>query len=88
MTCSKELQNYLKKRLNYTVLVKYCLMAISRNSNRFLMGIERRLSQKGIIKVYQKIFQFQLVKNETKRIRINLLMKQKIHAATVRTAFP
>ena len=30
-------------------------MAIPRNSNRFLMGIERTLSQKGIIKVYENI---------------------------------
>ena len=48
-------QTYLKKHLNYTILVKYCVMAISRNSNRFLMGIERSLSQKGIIKVYENI---------------------------------
>ena len=30
-------------------------MAISRNNNCFLMGIERSLSQKGIIKVYKNI---------------------------------
>ena len=44
-------QTYLKKHLNYTISVKYCVMTISRNSNRFLMGIERSLSQKGIMKV-------------------------------------
>ena len=48
-------QNYLKKHLNSRILVKYCVMAISRNSNRFLMGIEKSLSQKGIIKVYENI---------------------------------
>ena len=48
-------QAYLKKHLNYTILVKYCVMAISRNRNRFLMGIERSLSQKEIIKVYGNI---------------------------------
>ena len=40
----------LKKHLNYANLVKYCVMA--KNSNRFLMGIERILSKKGILKVY------------------------------------
>ena len=28
-------------------------MAISRNINRFLMGIERSISQKGLIKVHE-----------------------------------
>ena len=63
MTYSKELQQknendkqtYLEKQLNYTTLVKYCVMAISSNSNRFLMGIERSLSHEGIIKVYENI---------------------------------
>ena len=63
MTYSKELQQknendrqtYLEKQLNYIILVKYCVMAISSNSNRFLMGIERSLSHKGIIKVYENI---------------------------------
>ena len=45
----------LKKNLNYTDLVKYCVMAKSRNSNRFLMGIGKSLSQKGIIKVYENV---------------------------------
>ena len=40
---------------NYTILVNHRAMAISRNSNRFLMGNERSLSQKGIIKVYERI---------------------------------
>ena len=40
---------------NYTILVKHRAMAISRNSNRFLIGIERSLSQKGIVKVYETI---------------------------------
>ena len=44
-------QTCLKKHLNYTVSVKYCVMTISRNNNRFLMGIERSLSKKGIMKV-------------------------------------
>ena len=30
-------------------------MAKSRNSNRFLMGIGKSLSQKGIIKVYENV---------------------------------
>ena len=30
-------------------------MALSRDNNRFLMGIERILSQKGIMKEYQNI---------------------------------
>ena len=63
LTYSKELQqklkmlekHILKKHLNYTILVKYCVMVISRNSNRFLTGIERNLSQKGIINVYENI---------------------------------
>ena len=62
MTYSKELQQKLKmldnlilKILNYTISVKYCVMAISRNSNRFLMGTVRSLSQKVIIKVYENI---------------------------------
>ena len=63
MTYSKELQQknendkqtYLEKQLNYIILVKCCVMAISSNSNRFLMGIERSLSHKGIIKVYENI---------------------------------
>ena len=42
-------QTYLQKHFNYTTLVKYCVMAISRNSNRFLMGIERSLSHKRIM---------------------------------------
>ena len=61
MTYSKELQQenenfgqtYRKNHLNYTVLVKYCVMAISRNINRFLMGIGRSISQKGLIKVHE-----------------------------------
>ena len=48
-------QTYAKKYLNYIILVKYCVMAVSRNSNHFLRGIERSLSQKGIIKVYENI---------------------------------
>ena len=48
-------QIYINKHLDYTILVKYCLMAISRTSNRFLIGIEKSLSQKGIIKVYETI---------------------------------
>ena len=48
-------QIYINKHLDYTILVKYCLMAISRTSNRFLIGIEKSLSQKGIIKVYENI---------------------------------
>ena len=44
-------QNYLKKHLNYAILVKYCVMAISRNSNCFLIRIERRLSQKIIVNI-------------------------------------
>ena len=35
--------------------MKYCVMAISRNSNLFLMGIERSLSQKEIVIVYENI---------------------------------
>ena len=50
-------QTYLKKHLNYTILLNYCVMAISKNSNRSLKGIKRSLSQRGIIK-YMKIFQF------------------------------
>ena len=54
MTYSKELQQknenvgqtFLKKHLNYKILVKYCLMTISRNSDRFLMRTARSLSQK------------------------------------------
>ena len=61
MTYSKELQQenenfgqtYRKNHLNYTVLVKYCVMARSRNINRFLMGIGRSISQKGLIKVHE-----------------------------------
>ena len=52
MTYSK---TYLQKHLNYTILVKYCVMAITSNNIRFLMGIERSLSQKGIMKVYENI---------------------------------
>ena len=52
MTYSK---TYLQKYLNYTILVKYCVMAITSNNIRFLMGIERSLSQKGIMKVYENI---------------------------------
>ena len=48
-------QTYLKKHLDYTILVKYCVMAISRNSNCFLVGLERSLSQTGVIKVYENI---------------------------------
>ena len=48
-------QTYLKKYFDYTVLVKYLVMAISRNSNRVLMGIEMSLFQKRIIKVYENI---------------------------------
>ena len=85
-------QSCLKKHLNQRNLVKYYVIAISRNSNRFLMGIERSLSQKEIIKVYE-IFQLKsssfiiFIQNGIKWIRINLLIKQKILEATVRTAF-
>ena len=48
-------QTYLKKHLNYTIIVKYCVMAISRNSNRFVMGIEKSLSQIEVTKVYENI---------------------------------
>ena len=36
-------------------VMKPYVMTISKNSNHFLMGIERSFSQKGIIKVYQNI---------------------------------
>ena len=73
-------------------------MTISRASNRFLMGTERSLSQKGIIKIWKnipvqsqqvhKVFFFIIfIQNGIKRIRINLLVKREIHAATVWTAF-
>ena len=67
-------------------------MAISRNSNRFLMGIERSLFQKGIYKNIpiagsQGSFFIIFIQNGIKRIRINLLMKQEIQAAIVRTSF-
>ena len=63
MTYSKELQQKMKmldklifkKHFSYTNLVKSCVMTIFRNSNCFLMGNERRLSQIGIIKVYENI---------------------------------
>ena len=45
----------LMKFRKFTEIFHCCLirlMAISRNSNRFLMGPDRSLSQKGIIKVY------------------------------------
>ena len=46
---------YSKNLLYYTIIVKYCVIALFRNNNRFLMGMEGSLSQKGIIKVYQKL---------------------------------
>ena len=62
MTYSKELQQKMKmldkvifKKLNCTNLVKYCVMAISSNSNRLLMGVGRSLSQKAVVKVYENI---------------------------------
>ena len=36
-------KTYFKKHFNYTIFVKYCVMAISSDSNCFLMGIERSL---------------------------------------------
>ena len=54
-TCKCWTNLSLKKHLNYTILMKYCVLAIPRNINRFLMGIERSLPQKGIIKVYENI---------------------------------
>ena len=60
MTYSKELQQKEKMlekfvlktfELNIWILVKYCVVPKSRNSNHFLMGIERSLSHKGIIKI-------------------------------------
>ena len=69
-------------------------MTISRNSNIFLMGIDGSLSQKGIIKFqfnrrrFIKLFPYNNDSDRIKRIRINLLMKREIHAATVRAAFP
>ena len=48
-------QNHRKKHLNYIILVKYCVMAIFRNCDHFLMGTESNLLQKGIIKVYEII---------------------------------
>ena len=59
ITYSKELQQKMKM-LDKLVLktfelnnlsVKYCVMATSRNSNHFLMGVERSLSLKGIMKI-------------------------------------
>ena len=83
--------------MNYKILVTYCVMAISKNNNCFLMGIARKLSQKEIIKLYQNIpiqpWQvhkknfYDIHSEQIKRIRINLLMKQEIQATTVRTAF-
>ena len=70
-------------------------MAISRNRNRFLMGIERILSKKRVIKAYE-IFQFNRSRfmkfflyniHSIKWIRINLLMTEEIHAATMFTTF-
>ena len=48
-------QTYLQKHLNYTILLKYFVLAISTNSNHFLMCIEMSLSQRGIITVYDNI---------------------------------
>ena len=48
-------QNHRKKHLNYTILVKYCVMATFRKCNHFPMGTESNLLQKGIIKVYEII---------------------------------
>ena len=36
-------------------VLSYCVMAISRNRNRFVMGIERSTSQKVIRIVYENI---------------------------------
>ena len=63
MTYLKELQQknenveqtYLEKHLNYTILVKYCAMAISRNSNRWVL---RGISPRKELQKYMKIFQF------------------------------
>ena len=59
MTYSKELQQkrkiLTKLILKNIWIIQYCVMAISRNSNRFLIRTERSLSQKGIIKVYKNI---------------------------------
>ena len=59
--------------------MKYCVMAISRNSNLFLMGIERSLSQKEIVIVYEnipvkskeihKIFLMIFIENEKKHTK-------------------
>ena len=59
MTYSKELQQKMKildkvifKNIWIKpILVKYCATAVSRNNNRFLMGIKRSLSQKRIMKI-------------------------------------
>ena len=64
-------QTYHKKHLNYTILVKYCVKAIPRNSNRFLMVIERGLSQKdsAVAGSYSSFFII-FIQNGIKRIRI------------------
>ena len=54
MTYSIELQKKMRM-LDKLIFKNICVMAISRNSNRFLMGIERSPSHKKIKKVYESI---------------------------------
>ena len=49
------LDKLLLKTFELHILVKYCVMTISRNSNYFVMAIARSLSQKRIVKVHENI---------------------------------
>ena len=48
-------ESIIKKISIKQILVKYYIMAISRNSNCFLMVIERGLSQRVIIKTKENV---------------------------------
>ena len=60
----KILDKLIVKTFELNNCSEYYGMVISRNSNRFLMGIERSLSQKRTIKKWENIpIQLQLVHN-------------------------
>ena len=90
-------QTYLQKHLNYTILLKYFVLAISTNSNHFLMCIEMSLPERNYNSIWQysnstaagssNSFFIIFMEKGIKQIQITLLMKQDVHAATAQSAF-
>ena len=66
--------------------MKFCVMVIPRNTNRFLFLPESNYKNIGkysnsTIAIWKSSFFIIFIQNGIKRIRINLLMKREIHAA-------